>query len=123
MKNCGNHFRLSSRRRLKQIVDEGAFEEFDLKNAQVKYKETIEISGSYMSIDEALPILKRAFNDRSSDLMHLSEQRMIFGKKRDELKEPLTLGDILTYQSSKNGKKKFGYRYNLPSVQQICVNI
>lgn len=53
--------------------DGEAIEEFDLKNAQVKYKETIEISGSYMSIDEALPILKRAFNDRSSDLMHLSE--------------------------------------------------
>lgn len=48
-------------------------EEFDLKNAQVKYKEMVEITGSYMSIDEALPILKRAFNDRSSDLVHLSE--------------------------------------------------
>ena len=29
--NCDNHFRLSSRRRLKQIIDEGTFEEFDLK--------------------------------------------------------------------------------------------
>lgn len=28
--NCGNHFRLSSRRRLKQIIDEGTYEEFDL---------------------------------------------------------------------------------------------
>lgn len=48
-------------------------QEFDLKNAQVKYKEMIEISGSYMVEDEALPILKRAFNDRSHDLIHLSE--------------------------------------------------
>ncbi len=46
-------------------------DEFDLKNAQVKYKEIVEISGSYMVENEALPILKRAFNDRSSDLMHL----------------------------------------------------
>ena len=28
--NCGNHFRLSSRRRLKQIIDEGTYEEFKL---------------------------------------------------------------------------------------------
>ena len=53
--------------------DGEVIEEFDLKNAQVKYKETIEIAGSFMSIEEALPLLKRAFNDRSQDLMHLSE--------------------------------------------------
>ncbi len=29
--NCGNHFRLSSRRRIKQIIDEDTFEEFNLK--------------------------------------------------------------------------------------------
>ncbi len=29
--NCGNHFRLSSRRRVDQIIDEGTFKEFDLK--------------------------------------------------------------------------------------------
>ena len=29
--NCGNHFRLSSRRRIEQIIDEGTFQEFDLK--------------------------------------------------------------------------------------------
>ena len=28
--NCGNHFRLSSRRRIDQIIDEGTFEEFAL---------------------------------------------------------------------------------------------
>ena len=28
--NCGNHFRLSSRRRIDQIIDEGTFKEFDL---------------------------------------------------------------------------------------------
>ena len=28
--NCGNHFRLSSRRRIEQIIDEGTFEEFKL---------------------------------------------------------------------------------------------
>ena len=44
-------------------------QEFDLKNAQVKYKEMVEISGSYMVEDEALPILKRAYNDRSYDLV------------------------------------------------------
>ena len=42
---------------------------FDLKNAQVKYKEMVEISGSYMVEDEALPILKRAYNDRSHDII------------------------------------------------------
>lgn len=29
--NCGNHFRLSSRRRIDQIIDEGTFQEFDLE--------------------------------------------------------------------------------------------
>ena len=29
--NCGNHFRLSSRRRIEQIIDSGTFKEFDLK--------------------------------------------------------------------------------------------
>lgn len=47
--------------------------EYDLKNTQVKYKEMIEISGSYMTEDEALPILKRAFNEKSHDLVHLTE--------------------------------------------------
>ena len=28
--NCGNHFRLSSRRRVEQIIDKGTFEEFNL---------------------------------------------------------------------------------------------
>lgn len=59
---------------LKGSDNEGEeLQEFDLKNAQVKYKEMIEIAGSYMVEDEALPILKRAFNDRSHDLIHLSE--------------------------------------------------
>ena len=30
----------------------------------------VEISGSYMVEDEALPILKRAFDDRSHDLIN-----------------------------------------------------
>ena len=29
--NCGNHFRLSSRRRIEQIIDKDTFQEFDLK--------------------------------------------------------------------------------------------
>ncbi len=29
--NCGNHFRLSSRRRIEQIIDSGTFEEFELE--------------------------------------------------------------------------------------------
>ena len=45
------------------------WQEFDLKNAQVKYKENIEIVGSYMTELEALPLLKRAFYDRSHDLL------------------------------------------------------
>ena len=49
--------------------DDEEMQEFDLKNAQVKYKEMVEISGSYMVEDEALPILKRAYNDRSHDII------------------------------------------------------
>lgn len=33
--NCGNYFRLSSRRRLKQIIDEGTYKEFDLNIANI----------------------------------------------------------------------------------------
>ena len=46
--NCGNHFRLSSRRRISQIIDEGTFEEFNI-NDEIKdpldfpdYKKKIE---------------------------------------------------------------------------------
>ena len=46
-----------------------AVEEYDLKNAQMKYSEHIEIAGSYMSEDEALGVLRRAFADRIKELI------------------------------------------------------
>lgn len=53
--------------------DSESIEEYDIKNAQVKYKELVEISGSYMSESEALVLLKRAFGDRSKELLNLPE--------------------------------------------------
>lgn len=46
-------------------------EEYDLKNAQIKYTEYIEISESYMSEDEGRGILKRAFADRTKELLRI----------------------------------------------------
>lgn len=46
-------------------------EEYDLKNAQIKYNEFVEISGSYMSESEALAVLKRAFAERAKELLNL----------------------------------------------------
>lgn len=46
-----------------------ALEEYDIKNAQVKYTEEVEISGSYMSEDEARGVLRRAFAERAKDLL------------------------------------------------------
>lgn len=52
---------------------------------------------------------------------------MLFKKKRDEIKAPLTLADILTYQSVKNGKKKYLYFkdtiYTYEQVEKICNKI
>lgn len=48
-----------------------ALEEYDIKNAQVKYFEDVEISGSYMSEEEAIGVLRRAFADRSKELLHI----------------------------------------------------
>ncbi len=44
-------------------------EEFDLKNAQVKYSEQVEIVGTYMSVDEATGVLVRALNDKIDELI------------------------------------------------------
>ena len=57
---CDNHFRLSSRRRLKQVIDEGTFEEFDLKiensnPLQMKeYTKKLEVLREKTGLDEAV---------------------------------------------------------------------
>lgn len=58
--NCGKHFRLSSRRRIKQIVDEGTFKEIgeDLKTSDPLkfegYTKKIELLKEKTKIDEAV---------------------------------------------------------------------
>lgn len=46
-----------------------AVEEYDLKNAQIKYSEYVEISGNFMSETEAIGILRRAYNDQNNNLL------------------------------------------------------
>ena len=46
--NCGNHFRLSSRRRIDQIIDEGTFQEFDL---QIKTDNPLEMDDYIKKLD------------------------------------------------------------------------
>ena len=41
--NCNNHFRLSSRRRIKQIVDEGTFKPFEELN--IKTVDPLKLEG------------------------------------------------------------------------------
>ena len=58
--NCGNHFRLSARRRIKQIVDEGTFNSFEIDIKTVDplkidgYLEKIEGLKTKTGIDEAV---------------------------------------------------------------------
>ena len=58
--NCGNHFRLSSRRRIAQIIDEGTFEEFKLNIETVNplvmdsYIKKMETIREKTGIDEAV---------------------------------------------------------------------
>ena len=58
--NCGNHFRLSARRRIKQIIDENTFKAFDLNIETVNplnidgYTEKIEGLKAKTGIDEAV---------------------------------------------------------------------
>lgn len=58
--NCGNHFRLSSRRRITQIIDEGTFEEFKLNIETVNplgmdsYIKKMETIREKTGIDEAV---------------------------------------------------------------------
>lgn len=52
---------------------EDEIQEFDLKNAQVKYSEPVEIEGSYMDRTLALSVLKRAYDERQESLIHFSE--------------------------------------------------
>lgn len=58
--NCDNHFRLSSRRRVAQIIDEGTFSEFDLnlKDSNPlnldEYTKKLEVLRDKTGIDEAV---------------------------------------------------------------------
>lgn len=58
--NCNNHFRLSSRRRVAQIIDEGTFSEFDLnlKDSNPlnldEYTKKLEVLREKTGIDEAV---------------------------------------------------------------------
>lgn len=58
--NCGNHFRLSSRRRITQILDEGSFEEFDLNIDTINpvnfpgYEEKLKSLRTKTNLDEAV---------------------------------------------------------------------
>lgn len=58
--NCDNHFRLSSRRRVAQIIDEGTFSEFDLKLKDSnplnldEYTRKLEVLRDKTGIDEAV---------------------------------------------------------------------
>ena len=46
--NCGNHFRLSARRRIKQIVDEGTFEEI---GKEITTKDPLNFNGYIKKVD------------------------------------------------------------------------
>lgn len=46
-----------------------SIEEYDLKNAQIKYSEYVEISGSFMSEAEAIGILRRSYADKTKELL------------------------------------------------------
>lgn len=52
--------------------ESGAPEQFDLKNAQIKYTETVEVEGNYITESEAKQILMRALNARSRELFAVS---------------------------------------------------
>lgn len=58
--NCGNHFRLSSRRRIEQIIDEGTFNEFkiDVKTSNPlemeDYIKKLEVLKEKTGLDEAV---------------------------------------------------------------------
>ena len=58
--NCGHHFRLSSRRRISQIIDEGTFEEFELNIDTVnplkmeEYEKKLEMLREKTDLDEAV---------------------------------------------------------------------
>lgn len=58
--NCGYHFRLSSTKRIKQIIDEGTFKEFDLKIDTVnplnmeEYTKKLETLREKTGLDEAV---------------------------------------------------------------------
>ncbi len=58
--NCGNNFRLSSRRRIAQIIDDGTFKEFDLKIETTDpinfpgYKEKLKALRAKTNLDEAV---------------------------------------------------------------------
>lgn len=74
--NCGNHFRLSSRRRLVQIVDAGTFEEFKLDIKQPNplkmedYEKKLKALQEKTGLEEAVICGTRKNRRRKSCNMH-----------------------------------------------------
>ena len=70
--NCGNHFRLSARRRIKQIIDEGTFKSFEIDLKTVDplkidgYVEKIEGLKVKTGIDEAVVCGSGKINDEEA---------------------------------------------------------
>ncbi len=120
--NCGKHFRLSARRRIKQIADEGTFKEIG-ENILTKdplkfegYLKKVEILREKTKIDEAVKcgiceiegqkVVLRSNGWKFSYGKHgLSSRRKNNNRSRNSNKRKITINPILCIRWSKNARR------------------
>lgn len=94
--NCGKHFRISSRRRIKQIADEGTFEEIgkEIKTKDVLkfdgYLKKIEILKEKTKLDEAVTCGKCKINGEKA-ILAVMDGNFLMGSMGSAVGERITL--------------------------------
>ena len=104
--NCGKYFRLSSKRRLKQIVDEGTFEHFKELNIETinplnidGYKEKIQSLKEKTGVDEAIICGKCKINGESA-IIGIMDGNFLMGSMGS------VVGEKITYSMEQAIKEK-----------------
>ena len=95
--NCGKHFRLSSRRRMKQIVDEGTFEEIG-KGIKTKdplqfagYQKKLELLEEKTKLEEAVTIGVGEIEQQKA-VIGIMDGNFLMGSMGSAVGERITLG-------------------------------
>ena len=108
--NCGKHFRLSARRRIKQIADEGTFEEI---GKEILTEDPLHFEG-YMKKVETLREKTKIEEAVKCGICEIEGQKVVLGvmdgnflmgSMGNSNKEKITINNVLRIRWSKNARR------------------